>query len=227
MRIQEVGAKAFVREVIRSERPVLVNFHAAWCNLSLELGPIIEKLADDLASDVKVVRIDSKRSAKLCARLGVRRFPTQMLFVDGALSDRVFGRASAETLREMVNSTVATRKKTLAADEPKPVAMAVEVVDANFGRRVLQSEVPVMAVFWDRFCSASIELIGELDEVAPRHKGTLKIERVQASLAPVTCARLQVTRLPTTLMIQDGEVVDTIGGVLSRETISKVLREYA
>ena len=227
MRIQEVGDRTFAREVIRADRTVLVHFFTASCQRSLALGPIVEAIATDMSTDVKVVRIDVKRSPKLAARLGVRRFPTQMLFVDGVMTDQILGDTTAETLRDMVKTGVDARKKALASLQ-KAGTKAGEIIDANFGRSVLQSDVPVMAVFWSRACAASLKLLEHVNEATASQKTSSKVKvkvvPVQAKLVPEARARLGVTRLPMTLVFNNGEVVDTIGGVLSPASIAKVLR---
>jgi thioredoxin 1 len=228
MKLKAISAKAFAGEVIRADRPVLVHFSAAWCKVSLDIAPIVEKLAQDMAAEVKVVRVDSTNKA-LCARLGVTRFPTQQLFVDGMKVDEILGATSESSLRGTIKDAVAARQKTLTvgAGAGKPA----EVVDANFGRRVLQSETPVMAVFWARSCAASLQVLQHINEAtaaAARQKiSKVQVVPIEAKLAPATCARLQVTRLPTTFVFEHGSVVDTLGGVLSPASITKVLKAHA
>jgi thioredoxin-like negative regulator of GroEL len=222
MKLREVGEKAFVREVIRANRPVLIHFYAAWCKVSLEIGPIVEQLAKDMAGEVRVVRIDSKKSPRLCARLGVHRFPTQMLFVDGLKVDEILGATTARSLQSMVKTAVAARNKLPKAKD------ANLVVDASFGRHVTQSPVPVMTVFWDKACAASLKLIEHVNEAAALQKGKkIRIVPVEAARVPAMCARLQLTRFPTTLMFKNGEVVDVIGGVMSPANITRVLKAHA
>lgn len=226
MRIQEVGEKAFAREVIRADRPVLVHFRAAWCKQSLQIGPIVESLASTMSSDVKVVQIDSQRSPKLCARLGVKRFPTQMLYADGVMVDQILGTTTAESLQKMIKTTVDTRKK-----KPPARAQAAEINDLSFGPEVLQSDIPVIVVFWEDGCLPSqetTELVGEIGETQKaKIKGKIKLLPVQVKRAPIAAGRLGVTRLPITMVFRDGVVMDTIGGALSRETVTKLVKTYA
>ncbi len=234
MKLKEVGSKEFVREVIRADRPVLVHFSAAFCGASLQIGTIAEKIGKDMASEVKVVRVDSKNK-KLLASLGVSHFPTQMLFVDGQKVDQILGTTTEASLRSMVKDGIALRQKSLAADAASTTASASasNVVDANFGRQVLQSDVPVLAVFWARSCALSMKLLEHVNEATAAAKQTkakqtkMKVVPIEAARAPATAARFQVTRLPTTLVFENGEVVDMLGGAISPQSIGKVLKAYA
>jgi thioredoxin 1 len=227
MKLKEVGEKAFVREVIRADRPVLVHFYAAWCSFSLEIGPIVEKLAKELGSEVKAVRVDSKNK-KLMARLGVTRFPTQMLFVDGQKVDEILGATTEASLRSMVKDGIALRRRALAA---APTAgTTIEVVEATFGRRVLQSEIPVLAVFWARSCAGSLKLLDHINEATAASKkaaAKMRVVQIEVDRAPGVAARFQVSRLPTTLVFENGEVVDKLGGALSPKSIGKVFKAYS
>ena len=223
MRIREVNEAAFARDVVRAPLPVLVNFYAAWCSFSLELGPIVEKLAVAVGKQAKVVRVNFDANPKLCARLGVQRIPTQLLFADGAVRDKIFGRASFETLLDATKAAIVSSKKLRAAAEWE----SKEISDLNFSRHVLQSESPVLVLFWDRQCKPSLDLDAQLAKITARQRSGATIVRVQASLAPETCARFQVNRFPLIAMFRDGEVVDYIGGAASRETITGMLQANA
>jgi thioredoxin 1 len=215
MKTPEIGGEAFSREVIRADRPVLASFYAPWCSQSLEMTSAIEKITDQLNDEVKVVRIDATRNPALCERLGVSRFPTQLLFFDGAVQDKILGKAKAENLIEMVRTAALNHRKAVEALDKE----SDEILDLSFGRQVLQSETPVMVLFWDTWCASSVKLGSRMDEVANHLGGKCKILRVQASRIPQTCARLGITRLPIIMMFQDGEVVDYVGGLASRENI--------
>jgi thioredoxin 1 len=87
-----VDAKSFDREVLQSDRPVLVHFHAAWCRQSLELLPEVEAVAKQLDARAKVVQVEfAADNAELLERFGVVRVPTLALYRGGEVVDQIFG----------------------------------------------------------------------------------------------------------------------------------------
>jgi thioredoxin 1 len=81
--IRVVSDFTFYREVIQSERPVLVDFTASWCAPCREMAPRLEQLAAE-HSAVKVVQVDIDASPGLAERFGVEAIPTMMVFFRGA-----------------------------------------------------------------------------------------------------------------------------------------------
>jgi thioredoxin 1 len=74
---------AFTATVLESEKPVLVDFTAAWCGPCRVMNPILADLAAD-REDLDVVKLDVDANQETAARYGVLGMPTFMLFRDGA-----------------------------------------------------------------------------------------------------------------------------------------------
>ena len=81
----------FEREVLQSERPVLVDFWAPWCGPCRAVGPSIEELADEFAGRAKVAKVNVDDAPALAARFGVVSIPTIAYFKDGKLVDTLMG----------------------------------------------------------------------------------------------------------------------------------------
>jgi thioredoxin 1 len=93
-----VNETSFAEEVLQAGQPVLVDFGAVWCGPCKMLDPIVHQLSQEWAGKVKVVKLDVDENADLAARYGVMGVPTLMLFVDGAVKDRVSGYQPKEKL---------------------------------------------------------------------------------------------------------------------------------
>ena len=90
--VLDVGEHNFEAEVLRSRVPVLVHFHAAWCSASVELLPLVESMADRFHGRAKIARVEfGGENARLCARYGIVRVPTVVLFQGGQVKDRILG----------------------------------------------------------------------------------------------------------------------------------------
>jgi thioredoxin 1 len=81
--MQPISDAAFTAEVLESDKPVLVDFTAAWCPPCRVMNPILAELAAD-RDDLRVVSVDTDDNQETAARYGVLGMPTFMLFRNGA-----------------------------------------------------------------------------------------------------------------------------------------------
>lgn len=79
---------------------VAIEFSAEWCPPCRVLGPIVESLATEYASRLRILFMDNDTNLATAARFGVRTIPTILIFRDGELVDRIVGAASKTALRE-------------------------------------------------------------------------------------------------------------------------------
>ena len=81
----DVGNENFDQEVLEASKrePVVVDFWAPWCGPCRTLTPIIEKVADELAGRVKLVKVNSDENPELSQAFGIRSIPTVIAFKDG------------------------------------------------------------------------------------------------------------------------------------------------
>ena len=90
MSIVEGTQDNFEAEVLKADKPVLVDFNATWCPPCQALHPILEKIADE-RDDVKIVTVDIDEESLLAEDYGVSTIPCLVFFRDGAEYDRRVG----------------------------------------------------------------------------------------------------------------------------------------
>jgi len=81
---------SFQAEVLESERPVVVDFWAAWCGPCRVMSPILEEIAQE-RDDLRVVKVDTDANQRVAAEYGVLSMPTFMVFRDGAPVGQIVG----------------------------------------------------------------------------------------------------------------------------------------
>lgn len=103
---RQVTNASFQREVLKSKQPVLVDFWAPWCGPCQSIAPMIDKLADEYAGRVKIVKVNTDENRKLAQTYQIQSIPTTILFEDGKPSQRIVGAnvgAIQSVLREAAN----------------------------------------------------------------------------------------------------------------------------
>lgn len=81
----------FEQEVVNSDKPVLIDFWAAWCGPCRMIAPVVEELAQDYDGKAKIGKLDVDDNQQTAIRFGVRSIPTLLIFKGGQLKDTIIG----------------------------------------------------------------------------------------------------------------------------------------
>ena len=101
MAIQEITSADFEEVVLKSEKPVLVDFNATWCGPCRMLKPVLEQVAAERA-DVTVVGVDIAENDELAEEYEVFSIPCLVLFKDGAEANRSVGLIPKEAIEDLL-----------------------------------------------------------------------------------------------------------------------------
>ena len=100
--VKEVTDNSFEHEVLKSEKPVLVDFWAAWCAPCRMLSPTVEAIAEQYSGSVAVVKLNVDDNPATAETYQIRSIPTLILFSEGKEVERVIGAASKESMSRMI-----------------------------------------------------------------------------------------------------------------------------
>jgi thioredoxin 1 len=79
----DVTTSTFEQEVIRSDKPVIVDFWAEWCGPCHAVSPVLERIAEEHKDELKLVKVNIDDEQQLAMRYGIASIPTIVLFKDG------------------------------------------------------------------------------------------------------------------------------------------------
>ncbi len=85
-------------DIIKSDKPVLIDFHATWCGPCKMMGPILKDVSKKIGGRAKILKIDVDRNQKVAAKYQVQGVPTLMVFKKGKMVWRQSGVVPADQL---------------------------------------------------------------------------------------------------------------------------------
>lgn len=94
----KLSTENFEKEVLKSEKPVLVDFYADWCGPCNTMAPVIEELAKELEGKVKVGKINVDENHDIAVEYNVMSIPTLIVFKNGKEEKRLVGLRNKEEL---------------------------------------------------------------------------------------------------------------------------------
>jgi thioredoxin 1 len=106
MATHKVSDSSFEADVLKSDRPVVVDFWAEWCGPCKMIGPALEEIAKELGEKAKVVKINIDENPRTPSQYGVRGIPTLMVFKKGQVAATKVGALPKGALQSWIETAV-------------------------------------------------------------------------------------------------------------------------
>lgn len=105
-KIAEITNENFNDTVIKSEKPVLVDFWAEWCTPCRMLSPVIDEIAQNYEGKILVGKINIDEQEALAQKFGVMSIPTLILFKDGNAVQKSVGVVGKDKIKNMIDAVL-------------------------------------------------------------------------------------------------------------------------
>ena len=102
----ELNDSIFEEKVLKSDKPVLVDFWAEWCGPCRMVGPHVDALANEYEGKAVVGKVNVDHNPSIAAKFGVRNIPTIVFLKNGEVVDKVVGAQPKETLAEKLDANI-------------------------------------------------------------------------------------------------------------------------
>ena len=101
-----VTDESFEKDVLKSEKPIVVDFWAEWCGPCKQIDPTLEEISDEMSSDVIIAKHNIDNEPNTPTKYGIRGIPTMLLFKSGELKATKVGASTKSNIVEWIKENI-------------------------------------------------------------------------------------------------------------------------
>ena len=102
MSVLKITEENFEKEVLKSNKKVIIDFYADWCMPCKMMSPVIDKIAEELGDTIKVGKINSDENLGLAEKYGIMSIPTILIIENGNVSKTFIGVTSKQEIIDAI-----------------------------------------------------------------------------------------------------------------------------
>jgi len=104
--VKEIDDSSFESEVLKADKPVLVDFWAPWCGPCKAIAPTVEALAREYGGKIKFAKCNVDENPATPGKFGIRAIPTLIFFKDGKVAEQITGMVAKAKLEEAISKVI-------------------------------------------------------------------------------------------------------------------------
>jgi len=97
---------SFENDVLKADKPDLVDFWAEWCGPCRMVGPIVEEMAGEYEGKAKIGKVNVDENAEIATKYGIRSIPSLLIFKNGEVVDQIVGAVPKKQLKKQLDAQV-------------------------------------------------------------------------------------------------------------------------
>ena len=101
-----VTDESFENDVLKSDKPIVVDFWAEWCGPCKQIGPTLEEISNEMSSDVIIAKHNIDNEPNTPTKYGIRGIPTMLLFKSGELKATKVGASTKSNIVEWIKENI-------------------------------------------------------------------------------------------------------------------------
>jgi len=105
-KVLHISDDNFQKEVLESDKPVMVDFWASWCGPCLALAPIIDEIAENYGDKIKVCKLNVDENQKTAMQYGIKGIPTIIFFKNGEVVEQSVGLVPKDYLEDLIKKVI-------------------------------------------------------------------------------------------------------------------------
>jgi thioredoxin 1 len=98
--VLKVSVDSFEKDVVKSDKPVLVDFWAEWCGPCRALAPVLDELSNELTGQAVIAKVNVDENGELAQKFGIRGIPTMIFFKGGTVQKTLVGVQPKEEIKK-------------------------------------------------------------------------------------------------------------------------------
>ena len=106
MPTKNVTDENFETEVLKSDKPVVVDFWAEWCGPCKMLTPVIDELAEEYSGKAVIGKVNVDNNPTIASEYGIRSIPSLLFFKEGKVQNQIMGAVSKADIAEALNKLI-------------------------------------------------------------------------------------------------------------------------
>jgi thioredoxin 1 len=223
---------SFQRVVMQASTPVMAVFWSPEQTAREKLDAVLEEAAEAYAGDALLVKLDVRDAPEARELYNVHRLPQFLFFRGGRLVARAKGMPSMKALRPWVEYLLErgpkpTTGRPSRGEGPAQGGHPVTVTDATFDQVVLDADMPALVDFWASWCGPCRAVAPIIEDLAKAYAGRAVIAKLDVDANQATARRYRVMSIPTLLYFRNGQEVDRVTGVRSKQVLQQKLEALA
>lgn len=101
MNVLKITNENYEEEVLKSDKPVVIDFYADWCGPCRMMSPIVDEIAEEMAGEIKVGKVNVDDNQELAMEYGVMSIPTIVIMENGKVKNTLVGVRDKNEIKEM------------------------------------------------------------------------------------------------------------------------------